>query len=540
MHDAVRAVLFKRDLAAGEKLLLLKLIPMLGYRPLPCTGSLVQQLSTGMKKSAYERAFRSLVERKLLLVRDLPIGAGGASVNTLTLASALFSSHSHATWSAEPCYWALVKHILTCTDVLSLSEGETVLLVLLLFFCDETGVVRALSRPMLLSVLGLKIKPSPETTRQQRARRESNAIWRLVGRLTQMGYLRRVTPGYRAVPFWGRSESAYFLNLSHPVYGSVAPSSVLLVDYGPWNSLRLLPPGSGQDKKLFDAVSPGLLVKHDLLITTHLIASKLKKYQRSRSERMDTLQQIAGYNVIFHQTYFPWRHFCVIFELFSGAGFRKAIPALQARIERLAAILLSEHWGDIKPGAKQNKFSLRSALRTTKSISLFDLKLREGEVSSELSLNRLERLTTRFLVGAGWCLAQRSKELLMQRGDDTHWQGTRFCILPSELSYGGFTGKLTNSTGKANATGTRKMPNKAERFCSVIIALPSGQVADGAACYVTDYVWSDRFELETENDLTLFQATNYGVLSVNARGLEHRTLGVDVLSELGSNRPMRK
>jgi len=324
------------------------------------------------------------------------------------------------------------------------------------------------------------------------------------------------------------------------VYGSVAPSSVLLVDYGPWNSLRLLPPGSGQNKKLFDAVSPGLLVKHDLLITTHLIASKLKKYQRSRSERMDTLQQIAGYNVIFHQTYFPWRHFCVIFELFSGAGFRKAIPALQARIERLAAILLSEHWGDIKPGAKQNKFSLRSALRTTKSISLFDLKLREGEVSSELSLNRLECLTTRFLVGAGWCLAQRSKELLMQRGDDTHWQGTRFCILPSELSYGGFTGKLTNSTGKANATGTRKMPNKAERFCSVIIALPSGPVADGAACFVTDYVWSDRFELETENDLTLSQATKYGVLSVNARGLEHMTLGVDVLPELGSNRPMRK
>merc|ERR1712098_455918 len=109
---------------------------------------------------------------------------------------------------------------------------------------------------MLLSVLGLKIRPSPETTRQQRARRESNAIWRLVGRLTQMGYLRRVTPGYRAVPFWGRSESAYFLNLSHPVYGSVAPSSVLLVDYGPWNSMRHIA-RSAAGEKFLDDVSPG-------------------------------------------------------------------------------------------------------------------------------------------------------------------------------------------------------------------------------------------------------------------------------------------
>ena len=539
MHDVVRAVLFKKDLAAGEKLLLLKLIPMLGYRPLPCTGSLVQQLSAGMKKSAYEKAFSSLVERKLLLVRDLPIGAGGASVNTLTLASALFSSRSQATRSAEPCYWALVKHILTCTDVLSLSEGETVLLVLLLFFCDETGVVRTLSRPMLLSVLGLKIKPSPETTRQQRARRESNAIWRLVGRLTQMGYLRRVTPGYRAVPFWGRSESAYFLNLSHPVYGSVAPSSVLLVDYGPWNSMRHIT-GSASDEIFLDDVSPGPVVRHDLLITTHFIASQQKKIKKSRSGRVNTAQQAPGYSVIFHQTYFPWRHFCVIFELFSGAGFRKAIPALQAKIERLAAILLSEHWEDVRPRAEQNKFSLRSALRSAKAISLFELKLREGEVSSELSLNRVERLTMWFLVGAGWCLAQRSKELLMQRREENHWQGTRFCILPSELSYGGFTGKLTNTFGKANANGTRRVPNTAQRYCSVIIALPSGQVADGAACFVTNHAWPDRFELETENDLTLSQATKYGVLSVNARGLEHMTLGVDVLPELGSNRPMRK
>ena len=119
MHDVVRAVLFKKDLAAGEKLLLLKLIPMLGYRPLPCTGSLVQQLSAGMKMSAYERAFSSLVERQLLLVRDLPIGAGGASVNTLTLASALFSSRSQATRSAEPCYWAAPAPRLRCTPTRS-------------------------------------------------------------------------------------------------------------------------------------------------------------------------------------------------------------------------------------------------------------------------------------------------------------------------------------------------------------------------------------------------------------------------------------